>query len=80
MSAFYILSIVIYNLANKFTNSFSSEYMWILFMSTIIVSSTCVSHLNYEWKSKSALSISINFLSLSLIILSILLLGFSSLS
>ncbi|MCF6766488.1 hypothetical protein L3V82_11950 [Thiotrichales bacterium 19S3-7] len=79
MSTFYILSIIIYNLANTYTNSFSSEYMWILFMSTIIISSCCVSHLNHEWKNKSKTSTLINFLSLGLIIISIVLLGIASL-
>ena len=50
MSVLYALSVVLYSSAITMTASFSEEYLWVIFMGLIIVSSTLCSYMKGEWK------------------------------
>jgi hypothetical protein len=79
MSAFYLCSIAIYNLANDFGDKkYNEEYIGTLFMGLIIISSTVVSYINKEWSTGRKSAIFVNIISVILLILSIVFLGISA--
>jgi len=75
MSFLYTLSIILYNWANTITMKFSEEFLWVSFMSFIVIASTICSYAKGEWSNCILKGKLINYLSICLLIFSIGLFG-----
>ncbi|ODN41207.1 L-rhamnose/proton symporter RhaT [Piscirickettsia litoralis] len=78
MSAMYFGSVVLYNWANAMTLKFSEEFLWISFMSCIVIASTVCSYVKGEWINSSKKGMVINYTAIFMLIFSIILFGIAS--
>lgn len=77
MSILYSISVVLYTAAITMTGSYSEQYLWVIFMGSIIFASTICSYIKGEWKSCSLKGNLINFIAIFFLLVSVILLTLS---
>lgn len=78
MSLLYAASVVLYTVSITNTPNYSEQYLWVIFMGTIIFSSTLCSYMKGEWRKCENKGNLVNFSAIFCLFISILLLTLSS--